>query len=578
MRVSVSHIVVLRLAGVALLAVFYIAFGVFDHEIWPPTEPAFAGVVWSMLHTGNLLVPHINELPYLEKPPLAYVLSWAGIALWGAATPGLLRLPAALAGVGSVLIVFCVARRLYSESVAWLCAVLCALTGTFWGITHRASTDAVALFFTFACLGVFSASLVEPASSKETATDSISPLRSTRSADLLFCALLAVSFLVKNFYTFLLVVPPVTAFLLMTRSYGRLARIALVTSLLLLVIVIPWSYVLWHEGGLRYLRVVFFDNTIGRFTRIGPPTHVTLSPLNDAFVVHKDATVSIGLSALATEMLPWLLIQPLALWAFFRRRSREPWRGFLKLALVSMVVLLTLSASSVETYYRPAIFVLCLMSGEYLQDAYDMGSRLAKRYLVLAINLVGVALLLAAAPLGAAKYLGLPALAGLVPLLALGVVAALALSWARWNRPTTAAAWGLLLVVLAGVNLALVIPPLDATRSWRPFFDEVRHDLDPERTVWSTVIDDRHLPVMNFYLDRPLRLLRDPAGVPDLLRSQQEEGVIMTVSQFTALQPALAGLRHRVVRAPVVDDRFIYVDNGAANRPICAAQDCASAR
>lgn len=579
-RSSPRTVLLLRLAGLALLATFYLGAGVFDHEIWPPTEPAFAGVVWSMHRTGDLLVPHINGLSYLEKPPLAYALSWAGMALAGRITPGMLRLPAALAGIGAVLIVFALARRIYSEAVAWLCALLCALTATFWGITHRASTDAIALFFVFACLGVFMTTLTPSRRTPEAAGGTLATTASTRAADLSFCALLATSFLVKNFYTFLLVVPPVAVFLLQARNYRRLLTIGLWTTVFLVAIVVPWSYRLWLEGGLGYLRVVFFDNTLGRFTHIGPPPNVTLAPLNDAFFIHKDEPRTVVFSALATEMLPWLLIQPAMLWAFFRRRSVEPWRRFLKIALVSMLVCLTLSASRVETYYRPVIFGLCLMSGEYLETIYNSDSPQGRRQrLLVTANFVIVGLLLAAAPLGAAHYLKLPELRWLAPVLGLSLIAAVLLSKARWHKPVTTVAWGLLVAVLVTVNIAFVDPPLDARRSWRPFFDEIRNRLEIGQTLWTTIVDDRHLPAVNFYLDRRVTILDNLNEVPELLTSHTAEAVIMTARQFAAVQPRLAGIRYRALRAPGDHDQFVYVDNGGSGRRGCTPTGgCLSSR
>src|SRR5262249_13553925 len=89
----------LRLLGASLLLLGYLCVGVFDHELWPPTEPAMAGVAWEMYQSGDLTIPQINGMAYLEKPPLAYVLSWAAFVLGGGPSAGLLRLPAALAGV-----------------------------------------------------------------------------------------------------------------------------------------------------------------------------------------------------------------------------------------------------------------------------------------------------------------------------------------------------------------------------------------------------------------------------------------------------------------------------------------------
>jgi len=82
----------------ALLVGAYFLVGVFDHDVWNPTEPAVAGVVWEMRAHGDLAIPHINGLPYLEKPPLYYWAAWLCCKAGGAVSAGLLRLPAAVFG------------------------------------------------------------------------------------------------------------------------------------------------------------------------------------------------------------------------------------------------------------------------------------------------------------------------------------------------------------------------------------------------------------------------------------------------------------------------------------------------
>src|SRR5215471_7725662 len=360
----------LRTFGAALLLLGYLGVGVFDHELWPPTEQAMAGVAWEMYESGNLTVPQINGMAYLEKPPLAYVLSWVAFVLGGGPSAGLLRLPAALAGVGCLLIVFRASRRLYGEPTAWACTLMCALTANFWSITHRASTDSIAMLSTILCLALFLRTLPRQADAEPAPEVTLSVARPNWRIDIPFCLALALSFYVKNLFTTLLVLPPVVMLLLATRDYRRLAIMSGLLALSFCVALAPWCWSLYAKGGWEYLRIVFFDNTLGRYTNIGPPSGAVLAPLNDAFVVAKATSPTIVLSAFPAQTMPWVLLQPVAVWAFFRRRTAEPWRLFLKIALVSMLVAITLSASRTETYYRPTIFVLCLMTGEYIHSAY----------------------------------------------------------------------------------------------------------------------------------------------------------------------------------------------------------------
>ena len=544
--------------GSCLLIAFYLGAGVFDHELWAPTEPTMAGVVWEMFRNGDLLVPHINGIAYLEKPPLAYLLSWFGFELNGAPSAGLLRLPAALAGIGCVLTVFSVARRLYDEPTAWLCALLCALTANFWSITHRASTDAPVMFCIFLALALFTYTLPPP---QRNGSSSPQPVRLTWYTDAGWCITLAISFLIKNFFAYLFVVPPVVLLLLSMRSYRRLALSMLWLIGTWLILVGPWCAALYVAGGADYLRVVFFDNTLGRFMTLAPPPEALLNPLNDAFFVHKTNGPTILLTAFPAQMVPWILLQPIALWSFVRSRPRESWQKFLLVTLYCIVFFLTLSASRTESYFRPLVFCLCLISGDFLFNAYSTPSqsRTRDRRIVMG-SWVICALALIALPAIVAHVADARWLNWVGAFNAACCASAIAASRGRWSRRETALAWGIGCAVLAATTLGAVMRPIDDVRSLRPFFVQVAEKLNERDEVATTEVNDRMLPVMNYYLDRRLEVI-SASDVPERLASQLDFAVILSRENFDALAPTLSNPRYRTMHAGA-GDSFVYVDNG----------------
>ena len=64
----------------ALVVALYLGVGVFDHELWPPGEQAMAGVTWSMLHDGDLVVPDRDPLaiPAEERVDVQVVATMVG--------------------------------------------------------------------------------------------------------------------------------------------------------------------------------------------------------------------------------------------------------------------------------------------------------------------------------------------------------------------------------------------------------------------------------------------------------------------------------------------------------------------
>jgi len=122
--------------------------------IWEPDEGRYSSTGINMLESGDWLVPTIDgEHVHLTKPPIVY---WAlassfgvfGLNEWAA------RLPAALAYIGTGLLVFGIGRRLVSAK-PWLPALA-------WGLSlaplmgaNIVSTDALLMLFETAAMFAF---------------------------------------------------------------------------------------------------------------------------------------------------------------------------------------------------------------------------------------------------------------------------------------------------------------------------------------------------------------------------------------------------------------------------------------
>ena len=577
-----------RSLGASLLVALYLLVGVFDHELWPPIEQAVAGVTWEMYTHGEIAVPRINGIPYLEKPPLAYALSWLSSKIAGHLSAGFVRLPAALCGLLSLAVLFWIGRRLYGEKVAWISTYLCATTFTFYDMMHRASSDSVALFFIILCFALFlrtlggeSSASAPPANDNTPTSGCAADLALTAQRrgerpgvteapprprgrwlqDLPFCLALAASFYAKNFYTFLIVVPPVAVFLLMTRQFRRLFRIGATAAVALALLVGPWCYALYAKGGLEYLRVVFFDNTLGRFFTFRDTSSLHIGELNDAFRTDKSRPPFGVARWVSADMLPWPLIYLAALWNLFLGPKVCQRRLFLKIAFIAIIVSLSLSSSRQMTYFLPIVFVLCLVSAEFFHDlfAHDVRSTRRSRALVAAnLAVVGVGFVLA--PLCAGLVLHSRPLVwlfvpNLVAAAAIGV-----LLRGRWHEDLALWVCGVFLSSSALFTLAFAIPPIDELRSWRPFFDQVRTEIDGRR-IFTPLVNDRRLPAMNFYWDRRLEILKDPDQIPRLLGSPEKVGIVVSVDDYNEQKARLAKIPHRAIRATKGADLFVFLEN-----------------
>ena len=93
--------------------------------LFNPDEGRYAEIPREMLEAGNFVVPRLNDLVYLEKPPLQYWLTALGFRLLGV-SPFSARLVTALAAVAGVGIVYAIARRLWTPERAEAAALMCA--------------------------------------------------------------------------------------------------------------------------------------------------------------------------------------------------------------------------------------------------------------------------------------------------------------------------------------------------------------------------------------------------------------------------------------------------------------------
>jgi 4-amino-4-deoxy-L-arabinose transferase-like glycosyltransferase len=68
---------------VAALALVLFFFHLGTYGLWEPDEARYAEIAREMLASHNFIVPHLNYVPYIEKPPLLYWLTAGSMKLLG---------------------------------------------------------------------------------------------------------------------------------------------------------------------------------------------------------------------------------------------------------------------------------------------------------------------------------------------------------------------------------------------------------------------------------------------------------------------------------------------------------------
>jgi 4-amino-4-deoxy-L-arabinose transferase-like glycosyltransferase len=91
--------------------------------LFNPDEGRYAEIPREMLSGGDWVIPHLNGLAYIEKPPLQYWATAIGYRLFGASEFSA-RLYSALCAFGLLLVIGFAARGLWGLAAAWIAAAV----------------------------------------------------------------------------------------------------------------------------------------------------------------------------------------------------------------------------------------------------------------------------------------------------------------------------------------------------------------------------------------------------------------------------------------------------------------------
>ena len=137
----------------AFIAVIWLA-TLAARPLFNPDEGRYAEIPREMLTGGDWVVPHLNGLAYIEKPPLQY---WAtalcyrvfGVNAFAA------RLYTALTALATVLLLWLAARRLWNPETAWRAAAVLAGMFMFVRLGQLLTLDMSLTFYMTASLAAF---------------------------------------------------------------------------------------------------------------------------------------------------------------------------------------------------------------------------------------------------------------------------------------------------------------------------------------------------------------------------------------------------------------------------------------
>ena len=128
------------LVAVSALAAIVFFFRLGTYGLWEPDEARYAEIAREMLATHDFIVPHLNYVPYIEKPPLVYWLTALSMSMLRV-DEFAARLPNALAALAGVIATYVFALRAFDRRRAILAAAVLATSGLYAVMAQVLTTD-----------------------------------------------------------------------------------------------------------------------------------------------------------------------------------------------------------------------------------------------------------------------------------------------------------------------------------------------------------------------------------------------------------------------------------------------------
>ena len=395
-------------------------------------EPRYASIGREMAQSGDWITPHLNGLPWFEKPPLVYWMTAAANRA-GLRDEWAARLPVALMSVAFLAFFFVTLEREFSTQVAMIASAILS-TSAGWLVYSSVAVMDVPM-----TVGLGAATLI--------AVGDPRPRRGWLAG-----ALLGLAFLAKGF------VPPVLFIPVWLVARGK--RWAILAGAA--VVAAPWCLLCLYRNGSAFWYEFFWKHHVARFMSAASLQH------GQPYWYYLPVVLSL--------LFPWTPLVALLM----RKKTYDDVRmRFLAVWLVLFpLVFFTVAQNKLASYVLPVLPALAILLGVALDKA---GTRALAWWLAgCALPMVLLPTIAAALPeainLGVRKTHWTFGLGGLPFVLAAAVV-----WWLAFRGHTRTAVLATALTVAIGVGFLKVssFPMLDQRVSargfWRTHQDQAAH-------------------------------------------------------------------------------------------------------
>ncbi len=483
---------------VFVLVVLIQMVGVFDHSLWTPDEPREAQIIREMADSGNYLIPTLGGKPFLEKPPLYYLLGIVIYKYLGDWYQESARLASVLFGLATLAVVFFTFRRLSGKTEAGFTTLVLATMPLFFISTHKILVDVGLMFFITAAMCSFL----------------LAYKGQFRIGYYVFWLCLALAFLVKGIKGLAIPMAGIIFFMVAQRDYALIRRCNIFQgSAIILIIMLIWAWALYIHGGYDFVYEFYVYNQIGRFIPAG--TIYTGGHVRPFYFYLLDVPV---------QTLPWsVFLYP----AYKVLDRKEVGLRFLFCWILGGLVLLSMASTKREIYFLPmfpaiAGLVGIWMSGLLERQMTSLENACMKGVLIL------IALAAAVFPLVYIKLGGFWLTAELLFILTAG---ALIFMWRNYQSampyiPVMVMAFTLIVWIPA------MFPLIDQVKSYKPIYQEIGKRVEGKK-VMGYKLNETVEALAPFYGGFHVKNIEDMASFYKAFHNRSADFIIVLPERLT---------------------------------------------
>ncbi len=494
--------------------------------IWDANEAFYVETPRQMVLTGDYVSPSFNGQPRFNKPVLSYWVVAGFYKVFGISVASE-RLAIGFGALMLIAATYVIGRTIANRDTGVLAALIVASAPRVMLWSRRIFIDVYfASFLAVALMGLVLARA--------------HPEHRRRYLVVLYVGL-GLAMLTKGPAAIVLPGAVLCVFLFWTRQFAELRTMMLPTGLVIVAaIVAPWYVLDYQQYGWAHIREFFVGENVGRFAETYG-------------VQHRSPYFYLGV--LATDLTPWALFLPAALWAAWRARCPQT---RLLIAWVAVFVgVFTLSSTKQDLYIFPIVPAVAVLIADVIAGAGESRASISRGVrgvlragaVLTALELVAVGGLIVWIAGVTHVVPNLPQAAVVGAVLGVGGLIAVVVAFRSGMWPTVLTL-AVTAVVANWLLVAIVMRPFEQFKPVAPLSEWlVQHA--PATTVVAHY--KTQLPSMTYYLGRPITPVFAVDAMVRLVDEQSSAYAVMRPGEFDELRAATTA------RLCVIDRRTLPV-------------------